>query len=72
MKPNENISWKELKLGFDETLNNVLLQQHHAAQFIALAGRHLIQQQADDSNTNMQFQADREWLVGNSFDNQAI
>ena len=58
-------TWKRLTLDFDEGLSKALQQQHHAAQFIALVGRHLVPKQADDSNTNMQYQADREWLIGN-------
>jgi hypothetical protein len=65
MPTRENNTWKELTLDFNGDLHNVLLQQHHAAQFIALAGRYLIPQQPDDSNTNMQYRADREWLMGN-------
>jgi len=65
MIPNEKNTLKALTQSFSEDLHNVLLQQHHAAQFIALAGRHLISQQPDDSNTNMEYLADREWLIGN-------
>ena len=65
MIPKEKNTWKALTQSFTGDMHNVLLQQHHAAQFIALAGRHLIPQQPDDSNTNMQYLADREWLIGN-------
>lgn len=61
----ENKNWKLLRLEFNKELNDVLLQQHHAAQFIALAGRYMIPQQADDSNTNMHYDFDRKMLVGN-------
>ncbi len=61
----KNNNWKLLRLEFTKELNDVLLQQHHAAQFIALAGRYLIPQQADDSNTNMHYDFDRKMLVGN-------
>ena len=61
----EKNTWKALTQSFTGDMHHVLLQQHHAAQFIALAGRHLIPQQPDDSNTNMQYLADREWLIGN-------
>lgn len=57
--------WKQLTLDFNKELSDALLQQHHAAQFIALAGRHLIPQKPDDSNTNLQYLPDREWLIGN-------
>jgi hypothetical protein len=62
---NEKNTWKALTQSFTGDLHNVLLQQHHAAQFIALVGKHLIPQQPDDSNTNMEYLADKEWLIGN-------
>jgi hypothetical protein len=65
MNTKHNSAWKQLSLDFNEGLNNALLQQHHAAQFIALAGKHLIPQQSDDSNTNMQYQIAGEWIIGN-------
>ncbi len=65
----QNMNWKLLATSFNEGLNNALQQQHHAAQFIALAGRQLIPQRTDDSNTNMQYQAGKEWLVGNELPN---
>jgi len=65
MTTNKDDSWKALTQSFTEDLHNTLLQQHHAAQFIALAGRHLVTQQPDDSNTNMEYLLDRKWLIGN-------
>ena len=44
-------------------------QQHHAAQFIAMAGKHLIPQQPDDSNTNMEFIFGKDMLRGNALAN---
>jgi len=64
MKTEPNISWKHLTRNFDERIKNTLLQQHHASQFIALAGKYLIPQQTDDSNTNMQYQIAGEWFIG--------
>ncbi|MCD4663676.1 MAG: hypothetical protein K8R68_00300 [Bacteroidales bacterium] len=55
---------------FNNDLSDALQQQHHAAQFIALAGRHLIPQQADDSNTNMQYLPDQKLLAGNELSNE--
>ncbi len=57
--------WSQLTLDFNRDLHIVLLQQHHAVQFIALVGRHLIPKEPDDSNTNMQYLPDKEWLIGN-------
>ena len=65
----ENNKWKTLTLPFDEHYHDALQQQHHASQFIALAGHHLIEQQPDDSNTNMQYLSDKEMLIGNELSN---
>ena len=62
---NEKNTWKALTQSFSGDLHNVLLQQHHAAQFIALAGKHMIHEQPDDNHTNMEYLADREWFIGN-------
>ena len=62
---NENSGWKQLTLPFNEDVRDALAQQHHAAQYIAMAGHHLIPQQPDDSNTNMAYFPDKEWLAGN-------
>ena len=61
--------WKALTLAFNQELNDALQQQYHATQFIAMAGRHLISQQPDDSNTNMQYLPDQELLAGNELSN---
>ncbi|HEC41303.1 MAG TPA: hypothetical protein ENI20_00555 [Bacteroides sp.] len=65
MTATNNISWNRLTQDFDEGLNETLQQQFHAAQFIALVGKHLIPQREDDSNTNLQYQAPGERFVGN-------
>jgi hypothetical protein len=69
MMTNEKNTWKALTQSFTRDLHNVLLQQHHAAQLIALAGKHMIPPQPDDSHTNMEYLADREWLIGNELPN---
>jgi hypothetical protein len=69
MITNEKNTWKTLTQSFTGDLHNVLLQHHHAAQFIALAGKHLTPPQPDDSHTNMEYLADREWLIGNDLPN---
>ena len=61
--------WKLQTMPFSDNLKNALQQQHHAAQFIALVGRHLVPQQTDDSNTNMQYLADQGLLAGNELSN---
>ena len=65
----QNKIWKPLTMDFNPELNDALQQQHHAAQFIALVGRHLIPRQADDSNTNMQYIFDGDLLLGNALPN---
>ena len=64
-----NKEWKPLTIAFNEDLRDALQQQHHAAQFIAFVGRHLIPQQADDSNTNMQYLPEQGLLAGNELSN---
>ena len=64
-----NKEWRLQTMPFNEDLNDAMLQQHHAAQFIALAGKYLIPQQPDDSNTNMKYEPDGDLLVGNSMPN---
>ena len=57
--------WKLMTRAFNNELNDALQQQHHAAQFIAIVGRHLIPQRPDDSNTNMEFIFGKDMLRGN-------
>jgi hypothetical protein len=64
MNPENNI-WKTLTVDFNEKIREVLFQQHQAAQFIALAGKHLISQQPDYSNTNMLYNYDHDMLTSN-------
>jgi len=68
MKTSVN-EWKLMTMAFNNELNDALQQQHHAAQFIALVGRHLIPQQPDDSNTNMEFVFGKNMLRGNALAN---
>lgn len=61
--------WKQISLPFDNQMADALMQQHHAAQLIAMAGRHLIPQQPDDSNTSMEYDIASEMLIGNPLSN---
>jgi len=57
--------WKKLK-NFDKNkLNREITLQHHAVQFIARAGKHLIPEKADDSHTNMEWKTPVSSFVGN-------
>jgi len=62
-------SWQLQTLAFGNEMKDALQQQHHAAQYLALVGRHLISQQANDSNTNMEFVPEAEMIVGNTLSN---
>lgn len=66
----EDRMWKTLTYRFADGLYEALAQQHHAAQFIALAGRHLIPQRSDDSNTSMRYLIDKEVLAGDLIDDR--
>ena len=57
-------SWHLLSLPYNESLQETLMQQYHAAQFIAMAGRYLIPQRKDDSNTSMVYQYRDQLLAG--------
>lgn len=60
-----NKDWKLLTLKFDQDNYNTVMVLHQAVQYISMAGRHLIPQKPDDSNTNMQYILNKEMLVGN-------
>lgn len=66
----KNTEWKIQSLAYNEDIADALQQQHHAAQFIAMVGKYMIPQREDDSNTNMQFMADLELLLGNKLPNK--
>ncbi len=57
-------TWQSLKIPYSPELQETLLQQYHAAQFLAIAGHHLIPQRKDDSNTSMVYLPEKESLVG--------
>ncbi len=60
-----DIKWELLQLKFNKDLHQALMLQHQAVQYIAMAGRHLIPQEPDDSNTNLQYIFNKNMLVGN-------
>ncbi|NOR87897.1 MAG: hypothetical protein GQ527_09830 [Bacteroidales bacterium] len=62
-------TWKPITKVFNQGLNDALQQQHQAVQLIAMVGRHLIAQQDDDSNTNMQYYPQQKMMVGNELEN---
>jgi len=58
-------AWKPISLDFNSALNDIIQQQHHAIQIIAMAGKHLLPQQEDDSNTNMFYDTKKQMIIGN-------
>ena len=56
--------WQKLTHVYNKDIDEVLMHQYFAAQFIALVGHHLISQRDDDSNTCMTFQPSKQQLVG--------
>ena len=66
---NINKEWKLQSLAFNDDLSDAIQQQHHAAQFIALIGHHLIPKKADDSNTYMEYMHGNDLLLSNALPN---
>jgi len=62
-----NKQWKFQGTKFTSKHIYSLQNQHLAAQYLALIGRYLIDQQDDDSNTNMKFLKQENDLVGREF-----
>jgi len=65
----DSTNWKILTHPFSREIEDSLKQQHHAAQFIALVGKYLINQLPDDSNTNMLYSPENKLLIGNRLSN---
>lgn len=65
---------KNLKFSsqFDiQKLNNAQLVLQHAVQFIAVSGKYLLEEKADDSHTNMSWDSKTEMFYGGSIDSRA-
>ena len=60
----EENHWNLLTKAFNFEINEILFQQYFGAQFIAMTGRHLIEQRDDDSNTSMGYNSWRQSLIG--------
>ncbi len=52
-------------------LNSAQNTVHHAAQFIAIAGKYLLEEQADDSHTNMAWDVEKYCFVGKEVQSRA-
>lgn len=64
-------NWRYLTLHDRASINEAIAQQHNASQYIAMAGRYLIPQKEDDSNTNMKWEAKEGVLIGNKIKGRA-
>lgn len=62
--------WQNIRFNFNFQTHQALLQQHHAVQLIAIAGKYLIDEKADDSHTNMTFISQPPLFKGNKFKNE--
>ncbi len=60
----KNNHWNLLTKAYNSDINEILFQQYFGAQFIAMAGRHLIKQRDDDSNTSMVYNSRRQSIIG--------
>jgi hypothetical protein len=58
-------NWKPLNTSDPIQLKETTMQLHHAAQFVGMVGKHLVEQQPDDSNTNMEWLESKGVLAGN-------
>ena len=56
--------WQLLSHPFNQELKEVMMQQYFAAQYIAMAGRYLVPQREDDSNTSMIYDRTRQQMIG--------
>jgi len=54
-----------------QKLNEAQLVIHHAVQFIAAAGKYLLEEKNDDSHTNMSWDAKTDTFYGGSINNRA-
>lgn len=52
-------------------LNKAQLALHHAVQFIAAAGKYLLEEKEDDSHTNMSWDSKTQTFYGDSINNRA-
>lgn len=59
--------WPALNLESVKNLNETTNQVHYAAQFLAAAGKAFVENQADDSHTNMAWHQETETFMGHPF-----
>lgn len=64
------MEYKNMSKSFNEKTFKALHLQHIASQFIAMAGKYLIEEKEDDSHTNMTFVSDKNLFVGKVLPNQ--
>jgi hypothetical protein len=61
-------NWEYLSLQSKDHFKSSTLLQHHAVQFIAMAGRYLVPQKKDDGNTSMKWHPNKRMLMGQWID----
>ncbi|MCF8337555.1 MAG: hypothetical protein K9I74_06180 [Bacteroidales bacterium] len=57
--------WKKLNQTDKDSLNGEIALQHHAIQYIALAGKYLIPEKEDDNHTSMEWKTSISSFTGN-------
>jgi hypothetical protein len=57
--------WEKLSINDPKTLDPAINQIHRGVQFIAMAGKHFVENLADDSHTNLKWLSKEEVLAGN-------
>ena len=61
------MEWKAISSKYEQHTEVGLDIQHQVIQFLAMAGKYLTQEKADDSHTNIVFDTKRNWFVGKTF-----
>lgn len=63
------MQWKTISSKYEQHTKIGLVIQHQVIQFLALAGKYLTTEKADDSHTNIIFDTDRNWFIGQTLAN---
>ena len=58
------MQWKTIRSKYEQHTEVGLILQHQIIQFLALVGKYLTKEKADDSHTNIIFDTDRNWFIG--------
>lgn len=63
------MQWKAIRSKYEQHTEVGLVIQHQVIQFLAIAGKYLTAEKADDSHTNIIFDTDRNWFIGKTLPN---